>query len=159
MMPVSKQTARNLFAFSAGAIVGALTLTWVAPAPAEPPIVFRGFDAETLTPEDLVDEAEPHLRKYIDSEVPWLLRMPAHKLAKWMLRRSIHTQIALHGHQAASALRVIEPISDNLFRAEPAARIRGLRRLCESDPAEFGVVAVEAREASGPVIQLKREDH
>lgn len=125
-------------------------------APPEPPMVFRGADGESITVEDLVDEAEPVMKKFINAEVPWLLRHPAHAMLRWSLRSHVKTAIAIHGEHVAKALKVVEPMSDHLFRAEPAARIRGLRRLCETPVAEFGSVAVEARESVGPAAEIGR---
>lgn len=142
-----------LAALSLGGIAGYHAVTM---APPEPAMVFNGADGETITVNDIVDETEPVMRQWINKECPWGTRTIAHALCRWQARKHIETLIALHGHQVAGALRVVEPISDKLFREEPARRIRGLRRLCETDPGEFGSVAVEAREDAGPAGDLRR---
>ncbi len=145
------------------AFTGALSLGGLAgyhaianSVPPEPPMVFRGADGESITVEDLVDEAEPVMRKFVNAEVPWLLRHPAHAMLRWSLRSHVKTAIAIHGHHVSSALKVVEPMSNTLFRPEPAARIRGLRRLCDTPISEFGSVAVEARESAGPADNIGR---
>ena len=125
-------------------------------APPEPALVFRGADGETMTVEDLADGIKPYSHRYIDAELPWGTRWIAHKICDWSVRSHIKIAIAVHGPKVAGALRVVEPLSNNLFKPEPAARIRGLRKLCEQDVQEFGAIAVEARADAGPVGDIGR---
>jgi hypothetical protein len=128
-----------------------LALAYAATAvrPPEPSRLVAAAD-HGLTVEGMVDRIDPWMRKAINREVPLGLRWAAHKVCRWGVRKTIHFQIALHGHQVSPVLGAAEPLADRLFRPEVATTIRDVKGLCDTPVKELGEVEEQARAEAGP---------